>query len=134
MHELSIAREIVRVVGTDIASHRNARVAAIDVVVGVYSGVDPSALEFAFPAAAEGTVCAGAELRIEAREPVYTCFDCGLSPVDPASLHCARCQSGNIGVSVGTELEIAAVELVEPDDMSVHDSEPQRCAHGENSG
>lgn len=67
MHELSIAVSLVEAVCEQLpALGRGARVQAVRIRVGAFSGVAPDALLFAFDVAAETSSIAGARLEIEA--------------------------------------------------------------------
>ena len=57
MHELSIAKDIVAIAETNLAQYPGAKVTGITVSIGVFSGVDPEALKFCFPACHRGDIC-----------------------------------------------------------------------------
>ena len=69
MHELSIARALVDEVEKIAVAERAQRVVSLTVQVGALSGVDPHALEWAFPVAAEGTVAGQAAAKAE-KDPI----------------------------------------------------------------
>jgi len=119
MHELSIAHDMVGMVTENIARFPAARVASLTVTLGVYSGVDPEALRFAFPVAAEGTLLEGAELVIETLPVTFRCRNCGAGPFEAGAMMCPRCRSLNIEVTTGREIDISSVEIIEPDEGSV---------------
>ncbi len=68
MHELSLCVSLVEQIEAVATREQATCVTRVELVVGDRSGVEPEALEFAFPMAAEGTVAQGAELVIEAVE------------------------------------------------------------------
>ncbi len=118
MHELSIALALVEQ-AEEIAAREGARrLASITVTVGSLSGVNPEALELAFPDAAENTIAQDAQLIIETVEARARCRGCGResSPGFPFPV-CEHCGSGDLEISAGQELLIKALELEVPDSM-----------------
>ncbi len=65
MHELSLTREIVRIV-CDAAQHR--RIYTVTLEIGTLSCVSPEAIAFCFEAVAQGTLAEGARLDIRRTE------------------------------------------------------------------
>ena len=87
----------------------------IVVAVGSYSGVERSALEFAFPFAAENTMAEGAELEIEEVTGTAVCSECHAEFIpDERPLVCQKCGSTRIHVEGGREFAIRAVDLEIP--------------------
>jgi hydrogenase nickel incorporation protein HypA/HybF len=64
MHELSIAMSIVDGVREEAERRGVARVEAVYLSLGPFSGVDKSALLFAYPMACEGTLLENSRLEI----------------------------------------------------------------------
>ena len=116
MHELSIARALVDEVEKIAVAERAQRVVSLTVQVGALSGVDPHALEWAFPVAAEGTVAGQARLEIESVPARAECNACG-AEYEPGFpfFACERCGSENVRLSGGRELLIHSVEMDIPD-------------------
>jgi len=112
MHELSIAAAVVEQAGQIAAREGAERVVAITVSVGSLSGVDPEALGFAFPFAAEGTVAGNARLSVEPVPAQLRCRACQneWSPDDPVFV-CAACGGTDVELLAGRELNIRTVEL-----------------------
>jgi len=119
MHELSIARSVVERAGEVAREHGAARVVAVRVRVGELSGVVAGALLFAFEAARAGTLAEAARLDVEEVPARARCTSCraGFSLGSPPSLCCPACARPAADVVSGRELEIAAVELAEPQDV-----------------
>lgn len=112
MHELSIAESLIEQV-RQVAEREHAdRVARITVDVGPLSGVDPQALETAFPVAAEHTVAEHAELAIECTGATATCRACShtFTPQLPLC-PCPQCGSLDADIDGGRDLLLKAVEL-----------------------
>ncbi|MBA7558900.1 Hydrogenase maturation factor HybF [subsurface metagenome] len=118
MHELSIATELIDVVISHLDQYPDARVTSITLSVGVYSGVDPDALRFAFPVVAESTLLENAELIINSLPVTMKCDDCGEETASIDNIVCPKCRSVNIRIVKGTELEITSFEINEPDEAS----------------
>ena len=116
MHELSIAEALVSQL-KDVARDQSAtHVLALTVDVGPLSGLDPEALQFAFPMAAEDTVAAGATLHIQKTEAELECRGCKRRsrPTFPI-FACSHCGSTDVEVHGGRELLLKSVELELPD-------------------
>ena len=121
MHELSIATGIVSTAVDAVERAGEARaIEAVAVRIGDLSGVVPEALEFAWPVAAEGTRCEGAELRIERIAGRVRCDACGHETVltSPPRFRCGRCGRPTPGVTAGREMELVSLELAD-DESSI---------------
>jgi len=112
MHELSIAVALVRQVEEVAAQEGATRVTRITVVVGKLSGVEPEALRFAYPLAAEGTVAEGAELVVEALPLTLRCRTCGVSAeADEPFPICGACGSVDVEIGDARELRIRTIDI-----------------------
>jgi|DeeseametaMP1200_FD_contig_123_752_length_6138_multi_7_in_1_out_0_2 hydrogenase nickel incorporation protein HypA/HybF len=122
VHELSIARNIVEIVSQVAMEEKSPRVSVIHLQIGALSCVVPSALEFAFEVASQGTPTEGARLQMECMPVVVHCDSCETEVAleSPQSFRCPRCAQPTPTLVSGRELEISRVELEE---------EPI-CAHG----
>lgn len=112
MHELSIASALVDQV-TQLARREHAgRVISVTVAIGSLSGVDPEALEMAFPLAADGTCAADATL-IARRTPArLRCMECNRETVsDQPVFQCGECGSQKLQLTAGRELHLVEAEL-----------------------
>lgn len=114
MHELSIARALLRQVGRVSVAHGGARVRRVRVRLGPLSGVEPALLAAAFPQACQDTPHAGAVLEIE-RVPVRVrCLACGQEHEGaPNRLRCPACGSADTTLVGGDELLLVSVDLEE---------------------
>lgn len=65
MHEAKLCMALLRLADTHCAQAGAARVTALRIEVGAFSGVSPEALARAFPICANGTLADGATLRID---------------------------------------------------------------------
>ena len=64
MHELSLAKSLLRRVEAEAAKAHLVRVTAVEVEVGTLQAIEPELLAEAFKAAAEGTSSEGADLHL----------------------------------------------------------------------
>jgi len=114
MHELSIATAIVESTLHEARQRHLARVQTIAVRVGALSGVDPEALRFSFEAITADTPLAATKLEIEHVAVQGNCKACGHTfEVEDFFFVCPRCQSGQLEIMHGEELEIAYLEVDE---------------------
>jgi hydrogenase nickel incorporation protein HypA/HybF len=112
VHELSIAEAVVRI-ASDHAGGR--RVYRVEVRVGHLRQVVPSALEFAFELATQGTPLEGAELAIEHVPAEGVCRSCGThSVITDFPLRCSQCGGIDLELVSGEELLVDSLELEEP--------------------
>ncbi len=112
MHELALAQSVVRIVEQETAQRQVNAVTAVVLEVGALSCVDPHALDFSFSAATDGTIAAGAKLKIRRTAGAAHCFDCDedvkvMSRADA----CPNCGSHKLMVTGGDELNVKAVEV-----------------------
>jgi hydrogenase nickel incorporation protein HypA/HybF len=115
MHELSIAIGIVDAVLAEAEARGVAEVTSVYVRLGALSGVDASALLFAFPLAADGTALSHARLVLEDVPVKILCSACA-STEQPDSIHdlrCPRCGGMETRVVQGNEFELRAFEATE---------------------
>lgn len=112
MHELSIADAIVKSVLQEMHNRRLPSVQAIVLHIGVLSDVDPEALRFGFEAMTADTALADTALKIELIPVEGRCRSCGQAfAVNDFVFACSACQSGQIEVTRGNELDIAYLEV-----------------------
>lgn len=106
MHELSIAMALVEQIEAIAQKEQIVSVEVVELVLGVYSGVDPKALEFVFPMAVEQTCAAGARLKLEQRGVQVRCESCGheFSVADYIPSSCELCGGGDLSTSGGQEI------------------------------
>jgi len=112
MHELSLAQSLIEQVVSAAEAENAARILRVVVAIGPYAGVEKTAFEFAFPAAAEGTPAEGAELIIENAPATLECRMChAATPADPAQLTCPRCGSDCVDIKGGHDFLVREIEL-----------------------
>lgn len=115
MHELSIARNIVEIVTRVAEEEKSSRVSVIYLEVGELSCLVPSALEFAFEVAAQGSPAEGATLKFQHLPVTVYCSGCQeeVALASPQRFRCPSCDQPSSDIRSGRELEIARVELEE---------------------
>lgn len=112
MHELSIATSIVDSVLQEIARKSLPPVQTIALRIGALSNVDPEALRFGFAATVMDTPLAGAKLEIEFVPVQGKCRACNHEfAVRDFVFACPHCDSGQIDMTRGDELDIAYLEV-----------------------
>jgi len=112
MHELSIAASIVETVLQEIARKSLPPVQTIAVRIGALSSVDPGALRFGFDSLISDTPLAQTKLEIEFVPAGGKCRACGQDfAVQDFVFACPRCDSGQIDMTRGDELDIAYLEV-----------------------
>lgn len=114
MHEMSIAASILEAVETEAGRHPGARVLEIGLRVGEWAGVDPEALRFSMDAMQAGSGNAAPALRIEMVPRTDRCLSCGAT-FPAAGRLCPVCGASETTPAGGTELELAYLEIEEPD-------------------
>ncbi|MFQ5568967.1 MAG: hydrogenase maturation nickel metallochaperone HypA [Rhodothermales bacterium] len=116
MHELSIAQSILDAVQREMTEKNLPVVSEVGVQVGALSGVLPNALQFCFEAIIKETPLADCRLIIEHIPVRGRCKACGRSfEVEHFFFCCPTCQSGQIDVTHGYELDIAYLEIEDED-------------------
>lgn len=112
MHEVSICMALVSQVSA-IARDSNARsVRRIRLTVGPLSGVDPVALDAAFPHASRGSITEGAALEIETPGLRVACDACGCeSDAEIGAMACGECGNREVRLVSGDELLLHSVAL-----------------------
>jgi len=111
MHELSIALSMLEQIEEEAAKH-GGTVRAVQVKIGVLSGVDCDALSFAWEIAREGTAVAGAQLEIERVPLLVRCPGCGSTHTpEIQAIYCPQCITPEQDILSGRELELTSLEI-----------------------
>ena len=117
MHEMGIAMEIVDIAKASIpADMQGSKVRKVNLQVGKLSAIVADSLRFCFDMVIKDTPLEGAELAIEELPVVARCKDCRTEwTVTEAVFTCTQCQSGNIDILSGRELDITSIEIEDED-------------------
>ena len=114
MHEVGIAQSIVEAGRVEAGRLAGSRLKRIGVRVGVLSGVDLQALEFALMAIRVGTDLEDVEIDLQRCPRRNRCSKCGFEfETEMYSRPCPDCASEEIQLIGGEELELAFIEVDE---------------------
>ncbi len=115
MHEMGIALEIIDIATASIpADCKGAKVARVNLAVGKLAAIVPDSLRFCFSIATKDTALEGAELVIDARPVVAVCKACGERwTIERPIFTCQACESGDLTLESGRELDITSIEIAE---------------------
>ncbi len=110
MHELSLAQNVISIVGEEAARHDLAKIEALRLRIGIFRGVVPELLQTCMEIASQGTVAEGARMDLEVVEGRARCPDCALEfDVEERLFLCPGC--GRVGGEVLAGDEFALVEI-----------------------
>lgn len=112
MHEMSIAEGIVDIALHTMKANGGRVIHAIQLRLGVMSGVEPAALHFCFDSVTKGTAAEGAKLEIETVPLTGQCLDCNTNfAVENYTFKCPNCGSVAIRTESGRELQVASIDM-----------------------
>ncbi len=114
MHEYSIVSALVDQVQHQLAAHPGAIVRRINVRIGELAGVEIELFRTAFETFRDRTVCAGAELAIEAVPAHWQCVRCTRPIAAGAVLRCPEC-GRPARLATGGEIILERIEMEVPD-------------------
>lgn len=111
MHEVSIAENLVDLIGDEARIHHFRRVKMVRVTLGALGHVEPQALLFCFEAASRGTAAEGATLLIEVTPGQGWCAGCGQMVALPERYApCPGCGK-HVDLTAGEELRLTELEV-----------------------
>ncbi len=111
MHELSIASSIVKTVLEEVKNRNLKTVTLVSMRIGALTDVVPDSLQFGFEAITKDTILAKTDLHIETISVKGCCNNCQHNfEVFEFVFICPNCESNDIKMSHGNELEIAYIE------------------------
>jgi hydrogenase nickel incorporation protein HypA/HybF len=126
MHELALIESVARLAIAEAEQRGAEAITAIHLRVGTLAGVDPDALRFAAQVVLADGLAATARLEIELVLAQAWCSPCAaLFDLEAGLSLCPRCGASSGELRCGRELELAALELLLPDQP-----EPAGCAAG----
>ena len=117
MHEMGVAMQIVEIATASIPKDlAGSRVDAVNLKVGKLSAIVADSLRFCFDAVSRDTALEGARLNITEIPVRAACNVCRNEwTIDQPAFTCPACQSGDITLLTGRELDIESIELAEED-------------------
>ena len=112
MHEMGIISGVLDVAIRSAQEAGADRVCEVTLRVGEMTEAIPDALQFAFEALSEGTMCEGAKLTVDMVSPRSICLECACEfEHDRFHRRCPECESYETTLISGRELEIASIEV-----------------------
>ena len=113
MHELSIVESLVRLAEDELDRNGcKGTVKALNIKVGLLSGANPDALEFAFEVVSENSLLKGSFLNITRIKPILVCNECNKSyEIEELTVVCPKCGSSEIKITGGDELALESIEI-----------------------
>jgi hydrogenase nickel incorporation protein HypA/HybF len=127
MHELGIASNIVEIVQKEIEKHRYGRVGTVALRIGEMTDIDHESLRFGFEVITRNTQLESTLLVIESVPITITCESCAReSAVERYQFVCPSCQSRQVKLTHGTELDIAYLEIDDQSAPAITPSESGR--------
>ncbi|MBQ9068436.1 MAG: hydrogenase maturation nickel metallochaperone HypA [Eggerthellaceae bacterium] len=116
MHELGLMTGVMSAVEEAAGQAGAQRVTDISLSVGEMTEAIPDALQFAFEALSEGTICEGANLHINLVKPRSRCLECGAEyEHDRFHMACPTCRGPFTELVAGREMQIDSIEVDLPD-------------------
>ena len=112
MHEMGIIAGVLEATVRSAEEAGADRVTMVALNVGEMTEAIPEALQFAFEALSEGTLCEGAQLVVNTIGPRSICAECGNEFAhDRFHRSCPACGSYETLITAGRELEIDSIEV-----------------------
>lgn len=113
MHEVAIMQSALELALEQAAAGQATKIHRIRMRIGVFSGVVPDALRFAFDVLTVGTPAEGAEFQVDVVPARSTCRQCGagFEVKDLSSFQCPLCEGEPGGFEGGRELEVSEIEV-----------------------
>ncbi len=114
MHEYSLIQSLLSRVEEEARRRGALKIHALAIRVGDLSGVDPGLLAGAYEIAREGTLCAGAELRVARVPALWSCPRCRITFAPGAVLRCAACDAAAVLSDGADALTLDSIEMEVP--------------------
>jgi hydrogenase nickel incorporation protein HypA/HybF len=111
MHEFSIIFNIVDIAIGSADQNGLKSVSSVEVEIGKASGIEPSAMEFAWESARKDTILENARLVMHFIPLCLQCRTCGMQ-YEPEDMYnpCPACGDINARILTGKELRVVAIE------------------------
>jgi hydrogenase nickel incorporation protein HypA/HybF len=119
MHELSIAMNLIELAETAAKEAGAAKIQAVHLRLGVFSGVVKDSLLFGFDIAKENSLLADAALIIEEIPLRIYCVDCKAErELESLCLECPVCGRPSQQIREGNEIELSYLELADETEIA----------------
>jgi hydrogenase nickel incorporation protein HypA/HybF len=113
MHEAMVAENVIESI-LDAVKGRNGKVIRVVISCGQTNAVNDDAMQFAFAAAAQDTICKGATLEIKHIPLRSLCRKCGLEfDLDFYNPHCPDCGESDFSIGRDSGLLLEEIEFEE---------------------
>jgi hydrogenase nickel incorporation protein HypA/HybF len=115
MHELSIVEALIEQVGREVKrAGLRGKVRRLELSIGLFSGVNPGCLQFAFNLLAEKTPLEQAEIVIHQPKAVCRCPVCNARiEVEQFTVQCPQCGSAEVTLEGGRDLTLQSIDVEE---------------------
>jgi hydrogenase nickel incorporation protein HypA/HybF len=112
MHEQNITESLLALALKHAEQAKAARVLKVYLVVGEFSGVVDSSVEFYFSFLSRNTIAEGAEIIFTHVPAKLHCRDCdAVFTTEILDLHCPSCRGQQLEITSGRELFIESLEI-----------------------
>lgn len=112
MHEMSLCEGVLQIIESEAKKQKFTKVKRVIIDVGVLSGVEIPAFEFAFEVVMRGSIAENAELQINELAAQAWCMQCAeVVTVDQRYDPCPKCGSFQLQISSGDELKVKELEV-----------------------
>lgn len=112
MHELSIAQQIINLVEQYLPNEKQISVKAVKLKIGKLNNIFIDSLKFCYETLSKDTKLENSVLNIEFVPAIIECKDCSMvNEITDEILYCHHCNSFNIQIKSGYELEIKELEI-----------------------
>lgn len=111
MHEFSIINNIVDIAIATAGQNGLNKISCVEIEVGKATGIEPSAMEFAWESACKNTILENARLKMHFIPVRLQCRACG-KQYEPDEMYnpCPACGEINSRILSGKELRVVAIE------------------------
>jgi len=110
MHELSIVLGIVDIATNELAKSKASKIDSIELEIGKLAGVEPFALDFAWPEATKNTVLANSTKTVSYIDGLAECLECNYQfEMEFMYDECPSCKSYFKNIIKGKELRVKAL-------------------------
>ena len=112
MHEMAIAQSIIEIVNDTLADDERNKLKEIAIDIGELAAVVPDSLQFCYETIVHETEYQNAVLNINVIPLKIKCNNCNIeSKIEKYAFICPKCESTNIIVISGEELNIRYLEV-----------------------
>jgi len=112
MHEGSIAQNLLAIAIEKAEEYKANTITLIRVKVGEFTGVNQSALKFAFDNFSQGTMAGKASLKIISSPLLGKCRNCNeVFKIKKDNFKCTKCHNLEIDIISGEDLYIEDIEI-----------------------